>query len=409
MKNKLIALLTMSALAVGTLAGCGNTAATDTAASAADTVAETPVEAVSTAAAEATEAADTAADSADKYADLSGSVSMSGSTSARNRILPASRRRNIMKNKLIALLTMSALAVGTLAGCGNTAATDTAASAADTVAETPVEAVSTAAAEATEAADTAADSADKYADLSGSVSMSGSTSMEKLANAVAESFMEKYPNVTVTAEFTGSSAGIESVLAGSVDIGNSSRNLKDDEKSAGAAENIVAIDGIAVVADPANKVEDLTKDQLVSIYTGETKNWSEVGGDDQAIVVVGREAGSGTRGAFEELLDIADACVYANELDSTGAVMAKVASTPGAIGYVSLDVVDDSVKALKLDGVDATEENIKAGNYALSRPFVMATKGEISEQKTEVQALFDYLSSDEGKALIKSVGLITVD
>lgn len=239
--------------------------------------------------------------------------------------------------------------------------------------------------------------------------MSGSTSMEKLANAVAESFMEKYPNVTVTAEFTGSSAGIESVLAGSVDIGNSSRNLKDDEKSAGAVENIVAIDGIAVVTDPANKVEDLTKDQLVSIYTGETKNWSEVGGDDQAIVVVGREAGSGTRGAFEELLDIADACVYANELDSTGAVMAKVASTPGAIGYVSLDVVDDSVKALKLDGVDATEENIKAGNYALSRPFVMATKGEISEQKTEVQALFDYLSSDEGKALIKSVGLITVD
>lgn len=308
-----------------------------------------------------------------------------------------------MKNKLIALLTMSALAVGTLAGCGNTAATDTAASAADTAAETPAEAVSTA---ADEAADT---SADKYADLSGSVSMSGSTSMEKLANAVAESFMEKYPNVTVTAEFTGSSAGIESVLAGSVDIGNSSRNLKDDEKSAGAVENIVAIDGIVVVADPANKVEDLTKDQLVSIYTGETKNWSEVGGDDQAIVVVGREAGSGTRGAFEELLDIADACVYANELDSTGAVMAKVASTSGAIGYVSLDVVDDSVKALKLDGVDATEENIKAGNYALSRPFVMATKGEISEQKTEVQALFDYLSSDEGKALIKSVGLITVD
>lgn len=324
-------------------------------------------------------------------------------SSARNRILPASRRRNIMKNKLSALLTMSALAIGTLAGCGNTAATDTAASAADTAAEPPVEAVSTA---ADEAADT---SADKYADLSGSVSMSGSTSMEKLANAVAESFMEKYPNVTVTAEFTGSSAGIESVLAGSVDIGNSSRNLKDDEKSAGAVENIVAIDGIAVVADPANKVEDLTKDQLVSIYTGETKNWSEVGGDDQAIVVVGREAGSGTRGAFEELLDIADACVYANELDSTGAVMAKVASTPGAIGYVSLDVVDDSVKALKLDGVDATEENIKAGNYALSRPFVMATKGEISEQKTEVQALFDYLTSDEGKALIKSVGLITVD
>ena len=215
-----------------------------------------------------------------------------------------------MKNKLIALLTMSALAVGTLAGCGNTAATDTAASAADTAAETPAEAVSTA---ADEVADTNADSADKYADLSGSVSMSGSTSMEKLANAVAESFMEKYPNVTVTAEFTGSSAGIESVLAGSVDIGNSSRNLKEDEKSAGAAENIVAIDGIAVVADPANKVEDLTKDQLVSIYTGETKNWSEVGGDDQAIVVVGREAGSGTRDGFESITGTTDACQYRQE------------------------------------------------------------------------------------------------
>ena len=305
--------------------------------------------------------------------------------------------------KVMAVIGSAVMAAGMLAGCGNS---NTAATTATTAAETKAEESKTEAA-ATEAAATEAQAAN--ADLSGSISMVGSTSMEKLANAVSEAFMEKYPKVTVTAEFVGSGAGIEAVSNGTADIGNSSRNLKDDEKSAGAVENIVAIDGIAVVADPANKVEDLTKDQLVSIYTGETKNWSEVGGDDQAIVVVGREAGSGTRGAFEELLDIADACAYANELDSTGAVMAKVASTPGAIGYVSLDVVDDSVKALKLDGVDATEENIKAGNYALSRPFVMATKGEISEQKTEVQALFDYLSSDEGKALIKSVGLITVD
>ena len=236
--------------------------------------------------------------------------------------------------------------------------------------------------------------------------MSGSTSMEKLANAVAESFMVKYPNVTVTAEFTGSSAGVESVLAGSCDIGNSSRALTEDEKAEGAVENIVAIDGIAVVVDPANTVTNLTKDQLISIYTGETTNWSEVGGADQAIVVVGREAGSGTRGAFEELLEIEDACAYANELDSTGAVMAKVASTPGAIGYVSLDVLDDTVIAVQLDGVDATEENIKAGSYSLSRPFVMATKGEISEQKPEVQELFNYLASEEGQELIKSVGLI---
>ena len=199
------------------------------------------------------------------------------------------------------------------------------------------------------------------------------------------------------------------MLAGSVDIGNSSRNLKEEEKSAGAVENIVAIDGIAVVTDAANTVEDLTKDQLISIYTGETKNWKELGGEDQAIVVVGREAGSGTRGAFEELLAIEDACAYANELDSTGAVMAKVASTPGAIGYVSLDVLDDTVKALKMEGVEATEETIKAGEYFLSRPFVMATNGEISKQSEAVRTFLGWMASDEGKEVIKGVGLITVD
>lgn len=246
-------------------------------------------------------------------------------------------------------------------------------------------------------------------DVSGTITMAGSTSMEKLANAVAESFMAKYPNVTVTAEFTGSSAGIESVLSGNVNIGNASRALKDSEKKSGAVENIVAIDGIAVVTDSANAVADLTKEQLISIYTGQTTNWSELGGEDSAIVVVGREAGSGTRGAFEELLEIEDQCTYANELDSTGAVMAKVSSTPGAIGYVSLDVIDETVKAFSLEGVQATAENIKAGNYFLSRPFVMATKGEIAEQDAAVQELFNYLSSEEGKEVIKAVGLITVD
>ena len=239
-------------------------------------------------------------------------------------------------------------------------------------------------------------------DISGKITMAGSTSMEKLANAVAESFMAKYPNVTVTPEFTGSSAGIEAVLAGTVNIGNASRALKDSEKESGAVENIVAIDGIAVVTDASNAVADLTKEQLIGIYTGQTTNWSELGGEDTAIVVVGREAGSGTRGAFEELLEIEDQCTYANELDSTGAVMAKVASTPGAIGYVSLDVVDDTVKTFAL-------ENIKGGTYFLSRPFVMATKGEIAEQDATVQALFNYLASEEGKEVIKAVGLITVD
>ena len=313
-----------------------------------------------------------------------------------------------MKKRMISLLAAGILVVGSLTGCGNTTETESPAaqSSAPAAQEAAPEESSAAQESAPAEESSAAEVAEANTDLSGSVSMSGSTSMEKLANAVAESFMVKYPNVTVTAEFTGSSAGVESVLAGSCDIGNSSRALTDDEKAEGAVENIVAIDGIAVVVDPANTVTNLTKDQLISIYTGETTNWSEVGGADQAIVVVGRAAGSGTRGAFEELLEIEDACAYANELDSTGAVMAKVASTPGAIGYVSLDVLDDTVIAVQLDGVDATEENIKAGSYSLSRPFVMATKGEISEQKPEVQELFNYLASEEGQELIKSVGLI---
>lgn len=311
-----------------------------------------------------------------------------------------------MKNASMKFITtaVSAAIIAAMAmGCGQTQET-TAALNEPTLAETEIK--------ETQAADTSApeeSAAQETADLSGSVSMAGSTSMEKLANAAAEAFMEKYPGVSVTAEFTGSGAGIESVLAGSVDIGNSSRSLKDEEKSAGAVENIVAIDGIAVVSDPANTVDDLTKDQLIAIYKGETKNWKELGGADQAIVVVGREAGSGTRGAFEELLGIEDACKYANELDSTGAVMAKVASTPGAIGYVSLDVVDDTVKSMKLEGVEATEANIKAGDYFLSRPFVMATKGEIFKQTEATQEFLNWMKSEEGKEVIKGVGLITVD
>lgn len=298
--------------------------------------------------------------------------------------------------KSIAILGAAVLMMG-LAGCSSSPETpSTAAPAADTV-EAP--------AADTEAADTEA--AEVQADLSGSITLAGSTSMEKFSNALAEAFMEKYPDVTVQAEFTGSSAGVEAVLGGQSDIGNSSRNLKDEEKGKGAAENIVAIDGIAVVTDPANTAADLTKEQLIDIYNGTITNWKDAGGADQPIVVVGREAGSGTRGAFEEILKLEDACKYANELDSTGAVMAKVASTPGAIGYVSLDVIDDTVKVLTLDGVEANEANIKTGDYFLSRPFVMATNGEISAQSDLVKALFDYVYSAEGDELIQSVGLIT--
>ena len=303
----------------------------------------------------------------------------------------------VRHSKLLALIGAGILAVTTLVACGNSDATTAQLSVAES-----------SAAESTVAASSEVASTETTAGLSGSISMVGSTSMEKLANALSEAFMEEYPDVTVTAEFVGSGAGIEAVTNGTADIGNSSRSLKDEEKAAGVAENIVAIDGIAVCVDPANEVADLTKEQLTNIYNVTVTNWKEVGGADEPIIVIGREAGSGTRGAFEELVDLKDACKYANELDSTGAVIAKVASTPGAIGYASLDALDDSVKALSLEGVEATAENIKAGNYFLSRPFVMATKGEISEQNDLVQAWFDFVLGDEGQQIASEVGLITV-
>ena len=310
-----------------------------------------------------------------------------------------------MRKKTLAIMCSAVMVMGALAGCGSSSTETTAATTAAETTAADTTAADTSAEETT-AEETEAET-EAAADLSGSISMVGSTSMEKFANALSEVFVEKYPNVTVQAEFVGSGAGIEAVTNGSADIGNSSRNLTDEEKANGIAENIVAIDGIAVVVDPANTVADLTKQQLTDIYSGTVTNWSEVGGSDSPIVVVGREAGSGTRSAFEEILGLEDACAYSSELDSTGAVMARVASTPGAIGYVSLDVLDDTVKALNLEGTEPTAENIKAGSYFLSRPFVMATNGEISEQNELVQALFDFVYSDEGDAVIETVGLIS--
>ena len=273
-----------------------------------------------------------------------------------------------MKNKLLAALTTACLLTIAITGC--------------------------------------ASSGSNNEELNGNLTLAGSTSMEKLCEAMSESFMEANPGVTVTVEYTGSGAGLESLAAGSVDIGNASRGLKDGEKADGSVENIVAIDGIAVITEKSNSVTDISAENLSKIYTGEIANWSEIGGADMPIVVIGREAGSGTRDAFEELLEVKDACAYAQELDSTGAVLAKVASTPGAIGYVSLDVVDDTVIGLMIDGVEPTEEQILAGSYLLQRPFVMATKGEISEQNELVQAWFAYINSDAGKEVIKKVGLI---
>lgn len=293
--------------------------------------------------------------------------------------------------KLLAFGAAAVIAAG-LAGCGSSTTETTTAAAAAT--------------ESSEAASTEAASEASGSDLKGSISLAGSTSMEKLCEAMSESFMEKYPDINVTAEYTGSGAGIESLESGSVDIGNSSRNLKDSELESGAVENVVAIDGIAVIVDKENTVTDLSSEDLAKIYKGEVTNWKDLGGKDESIVVIGRENGSGTRTAFEELLKLEDACKYAQELDSTGGVLAKVASTPGAIGYVSLDVVDDTVQPVKLDGADASEESILAGKYLLSRPFVMATMGEISEQNDLVKTWFDYIASEEGQAVIKGLGLI---
>lgn len=250
---------------------------------------------------------------------------------------------------------------------------------------------------------------EKPAEVSGTVSLNGSTSMKKLVEASCEEFNAKYPSIKAEGQFTGSGAGLEAVANGTADIGDSSRALKDEEKAKGLVENIVAIDGIAVVTDKANAASDLTKQQLADIYTGKIKNWSEVGGADGGIVVIGRESGSGTRDAFEEILGIKDECVYAQELDQTGAVLTTVASTPNSIGYVSLDVLNDTVTAVSIDGAEPTAENIKAGTYALQRPFVMATKGEISEQNEAVKTWFEFMSSDEGKAVIESVGLIVAE
>ena len=241
------------------------------------------------------------------------------------------------------------------------------------------------------------------------VVMAGSTSMEKFANMLAECYREAHPGVTVTAEFTGSSAGVQAVLSGRADIGLSSRALTTAEEASGAAAYVIAMDGIAVITDRDNPVTALTTKQLADIYTGQIRDWQELGGRKQPIVVAGREAGSGTRSAFEELLGIEDRCYYANELDSEGALLARIASTPGAVGYVSFDVLNDTVCALSLDGVEATAERVKTGSYPLCRSFLLVTKGALEEQSRQVQEIFAYLQTEEGRKLMRDAGLIVSD
>ncbi|MBC8570663.1 phosphate ABC transporter substrate-binding protein [Zongyangia hominis] len=241
--------------------------------------------------------------------------------------------------------------------------------------------------------------------LSGILKLSGSTSMEKVAKAWGEAFTAKNPDVTVDVQLGGSGAAVTNVNDGVSDIGNLSRALKDEEKN-GLTENTVALDGIAVAVNPNNGVEDLTIDQLKDIFLGNITNWSELGGKDASIVVVGREAGSGTRDGFEEIVGVKDAAKYQSELNETGQVKNLVATNENAIGYVSLDYVDDSIKALKVGGVAPSEATVKDGSYTLQRPFLMVTKGEGSAL---AQAFLTFALSDEGQEVAKSIGCIPVN
>ena len=272
------------------------------------------------------------------------------------------------------------LCLGLLAGCGNNTAPESKAP-------------------ETSAPETAT------AELSGTVNTDGSTSMEKVVKALAEAYMGENKGVTVNYSGTGSGSGIAAVLAGTCDIGLSSRELKDEEVAQGAVAHVVALDGVAIVVNPANPVTDLTVEQIADIFSGKITNWSELGGSDAPIAVLGREAGSGTRGAFEEIVGVTDQCVYTNEYSSTGDVIGNVASNPNAIGYASLSAVNDSVSAVNVGGVACTEDTVKDGSYAIQRPFVMVTKEGVALSDA-AQSFLDYAMSDTVADYIAVAGAV---
>ena len=241
--------------------------------------------------------------------------------------------------------------------------------------------------------------------LSGTVSTDGSTSMEKVIGALKETFEGMNKGVEVTYNPTGSSAGITAVAEGRCDIGLSSRNLKDSEKEQGLVGTVLAYDGIAVIVNPENTVEDLTVEQIAAIYTGEITNWSEVGGIDAEIVLIGRDASSGTRSGFEEIVGVEDACRYRQELTSNGDVLTTVSGNPGAIGYASVATVKDTVKALKVNGVAPSNDTVKDGSYAIQRPFVLVTKEGMELSETS-QAFFRFITSSEANEVIIAAGVV---
>ena len=240
-----------------------------------------------------------------------------------------------------------------------------------------------------------------------SVSTDGSTSMEKVIRALGETFTKDNPDVNFTYNPTGSGSGITAVAEGRCDIGLSSRALKDDEKAHGLKETVLALDGIAVIVNPENPVADLTVEQIASIYKGEIKSWKDVGGNDGEIVLIGREAGSGTRDGFESITGTKDKCQYRQELTSTGDVITAVSQNPDAIGYASLASVKDSVKALNVDGVTPSEATVKDGSYKVQRPFVLVTM-EGKELSPAAQAFFDYAISSDAASIIAKAGAVAV-
>ena len=243
--------------------------------------------------------------------------------------------------------------------------------------------------------------------LSGTVSTDGSTSMEKVINSLGESFMAANKDVKFTYNPTGSGSGIQAVTEGRCDVGLSSRALKDDEKASGLVETVLAYDGIAIVVSPENPVSDLDVDTIAKIYTGEITNWKDVGGDDAEIVLIGREAGSGTRDGFESITGTKDACAYRQELTSTGDVITTVSQNPDAIGYASLAALKDSVKALSVDGVTPTEATVKDGSYKVQRPFVLVTK-DGTKLSDAAQKFFDFALSADAASLISAAGAVPV-
>ena len=285
--------------------------------------------------------------------------------------------------KILAVVLCAVLTVSMLAACGSTASTTT------------------------ETTATEAPAAEETTALSGAVSTNGSTSMEKVINILAEQFMIDNPDVTVTYDPTGSGTGIESVSNGSCDIGLSSRALKSSET--GLVGTVVALDGIAIIVNKDCPVEDLTVEQIAAIFKGEITNWKEVGGEDLEISCIGRESGSGTRDGFESVTDTKDACVLAQELTSTGAVISAVAANPNAIGYASLSAVEgqDGIKAVSVGGVACSEDTVLDGTYTVQRPFVLVTREGEALSET-AQAFFDYATSTAANDLIRQAGAVPV-